>query len=368
MEGTRRVRGIRVGARRGLWGVGGVALFLFALSLMRAGASYLTPILAEAGKLPSPWHSLGVGWLMACLSLSGSPVAAATVSLQDAQVLSPAAALTMLTGSRVGASFVLFIIGLSYALRRGRPGNSLSTGFLTFWVTVTTYLPATALGLLILRYVPVRWIARAQPPFLPALLEPVRGLVRVIEQILRRGVSELFGKAAPESVIGLLLFLVGFFLIGLALQALERAVPVPQLARVEADPPTGSPWPMFGAGLAVTALTTSVSVSIGMLVPAVAQGWIRRERLIPYVMGANISTFIDTLFAALILGNPQGIGVVLTEILSVGLVSALLLLFGYRVYQALLLQILQLAMERPPLLVLFLIAFLGLPLILLGWG
>ncbi|WP_322798156.1 hypothetical protein [Thermoflexus sp.] len=366
-------RGDRTGAfkaavQRGLWGAGGLALFLFALLLMRAGAAHLTPALAEAGKLPSPWHSLGLGWLMACLALSGSPVAAAAISLQDARMLSPAATLTMLTGSRLGASFILFVIGLSYAWRRGHSWNSLTAGLVTFWVTATTYLPATALGLFLLPYVPVSWIARWRPPFLPALLEPFRALVQMVEGILRSGASRWLGRPVPESAIGISLFLLGFFLVGVALQALDRALPLPRLTQAEADPPQDSPWPIFGLGLAVTALTMSVSVSIGLLVPSVTRGRIQREQLIPYVMGANISTFIDTLLAALALGNPAAVGVVLTEVISVSVISAGILLAGYRWYRGLLIRVFELAMGRRMLLGLFLIAFLGVPLILLWRG
>ncbi len=368
MKRSGRIGLLQTGVQRGLWGAGGLALFLFALLLMRAGAAHLTPVLAEAGRLPSPWHSLGLGWLMACLTLSGSPVAAAAVSLQDAQALSPAATLTMLTGSRLGASFVLFLIGLRYAWRRGHPWNSLTTGFVTFWVTATTYLPATALGLFLLPYVPVPWIARWRPPFLPALLEPFRAFVQTIEGILRSGMSRGFGKPAPESAIGISLFLLGFFLVGIALQALDRAIPFPHLTRAEADPPPDSPWPIFGLGLAVTALTMSVSVSIGLLVPSVTRGWIRREHLIPYVMGANISTFMDTLLAALALGNPAAVGVVLTEMISVSAISAGILFAGYRWYRGLLIRVFEIMMDRRMLLSLFLIAFLCMPLILLWWG
>jgi len=359
---------LRAGIQRGMWGAGGLALFLFALLLMRGGAAHLSPTLAKAGRLPSPWHSLGLGWLMACLVLSGSPVAAAAVSLQDAQVLSPAATLTMLTGSRLGASFVLFVIGLSYAWRRGHPWNSLTAGFVTFWVTATTYFPATALGLFLLPHVPVSWIARWRAPVLPALLEPFRALVEAVEEILRGGASRWLGKPAPESVIGISLFLLGFFLIGLALQVLDRAIPLPRLTNPEADPPSDSPWPIFGLGLAVTALTMSVSVSIGLLVPSVTRGWIRREQLIPYVMGANISTFIDTLLAALALGNPAAVGVVLTEMISVTVISAAILVAGYRWYRGLLIRVFEIMMERHALAAFFLIAFLCVPLMLLWRG
>lgn len=363
-----KIGSLQAGVQRGVWGAGGLALFLFALLLMRAGAAHLTPTLAEAGKLPSPWRSLGLGWLMACLALSGSPVAAAAVSLQDAHVLSPAATLTMLTGSRLGASFVLFVIGLSYAWRRGHPWHSLTAGFVTFWVTATTYFPATALGLFLLPHMPVPWIARWRPPFLPALLEPFRAPVQVVEGILRSGMSRGLGKPPPESAIGVSLFLLGFFLIGIALQALDRAIPLPRLTPPEADPAPDSPWPTFGLGLAVTALTMSVSVSIGLLVPSVTRGWIRREQLIPYVMGANISTFIDTLLAALALGNPAAVGVVLTEMISVTVISAGILFAGYRWYRGLLIRVFEIMVEHRVLAGFFPIAFLGLPLILLWRG
>ena len=57
------------------------------------------------------------------------------------------------------------------------------------------------------------------------------------------------------------------------------------------------PLVTFALGLAVTTLTMSVSVSLSVLVPLSARGYIRRENVIPYIMGANITTFVDTLVA-----------------------------------------------------------------------
>jgi sodium-dependent phosphate cotransporter len=369
MGGVRRWEGFRrLGIRRGIWGAGGLFFFLLALVMMRDGASRLAPPLLSSGGPLSPGRSLGLGWLMACLALSGSPVAAAAVSMQDAHLLSPAATLTMLTGSRLGASFVLFLIGWSYALRGGHRRNSLTAGFVTFWVTATTYFPATALGLLLLAYTPIRWVPVRLPMDLPSPLSPVRALAAAVEQALQGGLGRLAGRPVPEEVVGGSLFLLGFFLIGLALQALDRAIPLPVLRSPGDDPPDDSPWPMFRVGLAVTALTMSVSVSIGLLVPSVARGWIRRERLIPYVMGANISTFVDTLFAALMLGNPAAAGVVLTEILSVGWISLGILALGYASYCRLLAAVFEGGLRHPLLLGFFLAAFLGVPLLLLALG
>jgi sodium-dependent phosphate cotransporter len=44
---------------------------------------------------------------------------------------------------------------------------------------------------------------------------------------------------------------------------------------------------------------------------------VRRENVIPYIMGANITTFIDTLLAAVLLNNHEAVTVVLAEMLGV---------------------------------------------------
>ena len=74
---------------------------------------------------------------------------------------------------------------------------------------------------------------------------------------------------------------------------------------------------MFLIGGAITAVSMSVSVSVSLLVPLSARGYIRRENVIPYIMGANITTFIDTLVASLFMNNPASFTIVLVEMLSV---------------------------------------------------
>ena len=50
-------------------------------------------------------------------------------------------------------------------------------------------------------------------------------------------------------------------------------------------------------------------------------------------MGGNITTFIDTLLAALLLDNPLAFTVVLVEMVSISLISILILLFIYRSFE-----------------------------------
>ena len=73
----------------------------------------------------------------------------------------------------------------------------------------------------------------------------------------------------------------------------------------------------------------SVSVALTLLVPLVANGYLKREDTIPYIAGANITTLADTLVAAVILGNADAVRVVLAEVIGVASVTVLLLAVAY---------------------------------------
>jgi Na+/phosphate symporter len=88
-------------------------------------------------------------------------------------------------------------------------------------------------------------------------------------------------------------------------------------------------WPMFGLGCVVALMTMSVSVALTVLVPLVARGRVRREDIIPYIMGANITTLGDTLLAAFLLDSAASVRIVLADILGVSTVTLVLLTFFY---------------------------------------
>jgi Na+/phosphate symporter len=90
---------------------------------------------------------------------------------------------------------------------------------------------------------------------------------------------------------------------------------------------------MFILGALVTLVSMSVSLSLSILVPLSNRGFVRRENVIPYIMGANITTFIDTLLAAVLLRNPPAFTVVFVEMFSVSVISLAILAVVYRPYQ-----------------------------------
>jgi sodium-dependent phosphate cotransporter len=99
------------------------------------------------------------------------------------------------------------------------------------------------------------------------------------------------------------------------------------------------PWVMFLLGAGVTLMSMSVSISLSILVPLSNRGFVRRENIVPYILGANITTFVDTLLAAVLLGNPEAFSIVLIEMISIAIVSMFILIFVYRPYQHVMLDI-----------------------------
>src|SRR5688572_32709508 len=133
----------------------GLGLFVTALGLMKAGAAALVPTLEGSIFTDNARSALGLGWLGACIVLSGSPVAASSLALLDGGAIDRNQSFAMLTGSRLGAAFVVLVVGGIYAVRHrgatGGPRAPLSIGVLSLLMTMVAYLPGALVGYLLLR-------------------------------------------------------------------------------------------------------------------------------------------------------------------------------------------------------------------------
>jgi Na+/phosphate symporter len=295
-------------AGRLAWLLPGLSLFVLSLELLKKGAAAVGPVLRglEVGGLSG---ALGFGWVMACIVLSGSPVAAIALALLAAGTLDTEEAYGMIGGSRLGASFVVLVVGMLDDLRHRRTEKrSAYIGVAALVTTAVVYVPAMALGLAALRagvFAGLRLEGRELGSIVGAAYGPLTALlVRHVPALL------LF-------VAGIGCLLASFRLIDRALPDLQgRESPVTLAGRV-----AYRPWFMFAVGLGVTALTLSVSVSLSLLVPLAARGYVRRENVVPYILGANITTFIDTVFAGALVGHPDGVRIVLVLMVTVTLLS-----------------------------------------------
>ena len=300
-----------------------VSLFLFilALTLMKDGARGLAPLVRDSFRVTNSVNSLGFGWLFAYVVMSGSPVAAAALTFFDAGVISQLETFTMITGSRMGASFIVLFIGFIYVLRGRNRVTSLSMGLTSLTVTWTTYLAGLLVGVIILQ---TGMLDGAQ-------LQTGAVLSSIVDQIFDP-IAGFLASFLP----GWALFIVGMGIILASFNLFDRCLPdmaikESQVGRVSRL--VYRPWVMFLLGAGVTTISMSVSVSLGILVPLSNRGFIRRENVIPYIMGANITTFVDTLLAAVLLNNPAAFTVVLTEMVSIALVSLVILALFYHRFE-----------------------------------
>jgi sodium-dependent phosphate cotransporter len=333
--------------------LGSLYLFVLAITLMKDGARGIAPLVRNLLSVSSAANALGFGWLFAYTIMSGSPVAAAALTFFDAGVVDKLGAFAMITGSRLGASFIVLFVGFLYVLRGRDRATSLSMGLLSLMVTATTYLPALFLGAGLL-----------YTGLLDGMQLRSGALLRSAIDLAVEPISGVVTSLLPEWAV----FVVGLGVILASFSLFDKCLP--QMTLKESQLGWMSrlvyrPWVMFALGALITLISMSVSLSLSILVPLSTRGFVRRENVIPYIMGANITTFVDTLLAAVLLGNPPAFTIVLVEMLSVAFVSILVLAVLYRRYMRAMLHFVTWTTASNRNLALFMASIFVIPIVLM---
>jgi len=300
--------------------VGALALFVLALELLKSGAGGLKPVLSGISA-DGAAGLLGFGWLGSYLVMSGSPVAAIALSLFSGGTISDVETFAMINGTRMGASFIVLFVGFLYYATRRRDPDSLYIGVVALLTAMTLWAPVVPIGALALNQGWFDGVRFGSPDALVSVVDTIYDPIvsRTDEHLPRLA---LFGVGVP-ALLG------AFYVFDRALPNLEA--PGPTFERLSRHAQRRLPMFLFGA--AVTLLTLSVSLSLTILVPLTMKGYLKRQHLIPYIMGANITTWIDTLFASLLLDTPRAFTIVFTEMVVGASVSLFVLIFLYGPYQ-----------------------------------
>jgi hypothetical protein len=307
---------------RGLIAAFSLWLFLAAIAIMKDGAAPLGQLLQGSTLTDGVASTLGFGWLGAMIVMSGSPVAVAALTMFGGGAIDADQALTMLTGSRMGAAFVVLTVSFLYAVRGNAPREqrraSVSIGIYALVLTAMVYLPALAVALPLLRGGAFDGLDLAAPG----------AVLNIVKTVISPIVSSV-ESLVPAS--GGLLFIAGLVLLLVSVRLVDLALPeAADAAHLEEHTDWRSrKWTMFAVGSLVALVTMSVSVALTVLVPAVAKGYFRRRQVMPYIMGANITTLGDTLLTAFLVGDPVAVHVVLAELVCITVVTLLLLGFCY---------------------------------------
>jgi sodium-dependent phosphate cotransporter len=328
-------------------------LFILAISFMKIGARGIIPLINNFFSVHNGANALGFGWLFAYVIMSGSPVAASALTFFDAGAVNQLEAFSMISGSRLGASFIVLFLGFIYVLKGRNRATNLSMGLLSLTVTASTYFPGLLLGFVLLNKGWLNSLHLQSGTLLQSAIDVA------IEPLVRSAVDLL-----PNWVI----FLSGLSLILISFTLFDKCLP--QMTLKESQVGWMSrlvyrPGIMFVLGALVTLISMSVSLSLSLLVPLSSRGFVRRENVIPYIMGANITTFIDTLLAAVLLNNPMAFTIVFVEMVSITIMSLLILMVFYQRYQRAMLDFVGWVTACDRNLIIFMIIIFSLPISLM---
>ncbi|SEO90369.1 solute carrier family 34 (sodium-dependent phosphate cotransporter) [Halogranum amylolyticum] len=314
----------RVDASGPLWLGGGLSLLLFVFGIQLLGTA------TEAAAAPleqlfrsyiaSDARALGVSWIATYALANGSVVAALSVSLFEAEIVSTSQLFLMVAGSRLGAAAVVVLIGaLDYLQkRRYSMGEAISLGLLTFLLTHSVYLPSTVLGYLLL-------------PWLQDLFGSVGERFEVTFQplvVLESVTADIVAAigVVPGFVFAVVVLVASLTLFDRVLKQVDTTWLRERFFRRFRNR-----WVALGLGLFVTGLTTSVAFSLGVIVPLYNRGYLERREVVPYILGANIGTLFDTVVVAVILESPVGVTLVVA-LLAIGTLVTLGVLLAFSPY------------------------------------
>ena len=306
-------------ARAAFFSAAGVFVFILALQLLKSGAGGLKPVL-NAVNADGVANLLGFAWLGSYGVLSGSPVAAISLSLYSGDTVSDVEAFAMPNGSRLGASFIVLFVGFVQYILHRRSADGLFIGAVALLTAFTIWLPTLPIGILALKSGWFDSVEVGTPGGLTSFIDTV------YDPLVNRAVDWL-----PT----LLVFVTGIGILLAAFTVFDRALPnleQPSLRVERIKERLHHPLAMFALGLVITAMTLSVSISLTLLIPLSLKGYVRRDNIIPYVMGANITTWVDTMVAALLLDSPRAFTIVFTQMVVGAVVSLVVLFVLYKPY------------------------------------
>lgn len=335
-----------------------VSIFAFILGLQLLGESTdaLAQIMEGMVKLlvTGELSALGTGWILAYIVLNGATSAAIGIAFLEAGLIDVVNTFMMVSGSRLGAAFIVVFIGLLEYMRGQSDDlkDSCSIGILQFLTTYVVYVPAIILGYFFISNFEMEFLEVQGPQWLTYGLDAVfRPLVDVFSSLL-----------SPA-----LLFLSSVIIIILSLQLFDKAfqgISGEKFRSKYLRFKFGNKWVSFALGALITLFTTSVALSVGIIVPLYNRGYFKRREIIPYLMGANLTTMISSVMAAIIIGSPEGMKAVLVLTAAVTVTTVLTLIFYDTIY-GFLQRFFDSLMMEDRYLIIFVLMLLAVPLLLI---
>ena len=254
--------------------------------------------------------------------MQSSSVSTATiVGLVGAGTLSVPLAVPMIMGANIGTTVTNTLASLGY-LRRSKEFRRAFAG-----ATMHDFFNLMAVAVLLPIELATKFLSKSAET-LAGLLgrssnvgfeapdSPIKAAVKAPVKLL----ENIFeGLGAGETLIAILLLVVGLAFIFLALAYITRNMRLVVAGNIErsmnAVLAKGGGVTAMAIGLIMTVSVQSSSITTSVLIPMIAAGVLTLSNAYPITLGANVGTTVTALLASLATERPEGLVIALTHTL-----------------------------------------------------
>ncbi len=284
-----------------------VGLDLMGIAFKLFGGNFAETLIARTA---NPFVGLFIGILATSLVQSSSTTTSIVVTLVASGSLTIEGAIPIVMGANIGTSVTNTVVSLAHVTRREefqRAFAGATVHDVFNWLAVLILFPVEYFTHYLAR------ISRLVTSGLEdvggiELFNPLKAAVRPAAELL----SGLTGGSAGWTLaIGLTLLMVSLKLLVDFLRVVmsERAEQVLHRTLFR------SPAAAIVAGMLMTVMVQSSSITTSAIVPLVGAGIVTLEQLFPFTVGANIGTTITAMLAALSTGSPAAVAVAFSHLI-----------------------------------------------------
>lgn len=284
-----------------------VGLDMMGLSFKLFGKGFAEGLIERTS---NPFVGLFVGILATTLVQSSSTTTSMIVALVAAGALTIEGAIPMVMGANIGTSVTNTLVSLAHVTRREEFQRAFAGA------TVHDFFNWLAVLILLPLELATGYLARSAA-FFETVLEGAGGFrlfdpLKAVVSPVSSGLAELFGNS------GILVLIVGVGLLIASLKFLVDLLKVLMTGRAEATLHRTlfrSAMAAATAGLVVTVMVQSSSITTSLMVPLVGAGVVTLEQVFPFTIGANVGTTVTAMLAALSTGSPAAVSVALSHLI-----------------------------------------------------
>lgn len=291
----------------------GVFIFLFALDLMGesfkiTGGGAIEGIINAAS---NPFIGLFIGLLSTALIQSSSTTTAMIVTAVASSSIDLNTAVPMIMGANVGTTITSTIISLSYISNRDEFGRAISTAVVHDFFNIITVLILFPLEY---KYSLLTNGAEQLSSFFVDKTALDGALDKKTFFFSLSAITEAYLKVMSNNLVNLI---ISFLMLFLSIKFISKAIYRSLMGTSESKLKKyifNDTLKSFSWGVLVTGAIQSSSITTSIIVPFVATDKIKLEKVVPFIIGANIGTTI-TAFIAVMFESYAVVNIAITHLL-----------------------------------------------------